>query len=334
VTGHARLQGRGARHLIEVESFGGPEVLRWVEAEIESPRERQVLVNVEAAGVNFADVLMRRGSYRRDQTLPFTPGIEVAGRVVESGAGASFEEGERVVALLENGGGYADMVIAPAERVYRIPEGLEPTVAAAVFIQGITASYAINRYGHVQPGEWVLVHAAAGGVGGFAVQLAKAAGAKVIATASSPAKLEVASTLGADEVLPADPATLVEAVRRATGTGCDVVVDGVGGALFEPSLASLRAHGRYVVVGAASQEPSNLDLRRLMPRALTVCGFLVVRVLDQDSAEPGRSLERLADLYRNGRIRVHASELPLAHAARAHELIETRKHTGKLVLIP
>jgi len=325
---------RRTRHLIEVDSFGGPEVLRWVEAEVDPPAAQQVLIQVEAAGVNFADVLMRRGGYRRDQDLPFTPGIEVAGCVLASGTDASFEEGERVVAFLEHGGGYADLVVAPADRVYRLPEGLEPAVAVAVFIQGITALYAIHRYGRVQPGEWVLVHAAAGGVGGLAVQLAKAAGAKVLATASSPAKLEVASAHGADEALPADPATLVDAVRHATGSGCDVVVDGVGGALFGPSLASLRAHGRYVVVGAASQQPSELDARRVMPRALTVCGFLVVRVLEQDPAEPGRSLERLAQLYRDGLLRIESTELPLRNAARAHELIETRRHSGKLVLVP
>jgi NADPH:quinone reductase len=322
------------RHAIEVNEFGGPEVLHIAVAELAPPGPEQVLVEVEAAGVNFADVLMRRGSYRRDQALPFTPGIEVAGRVVASGAGVSVGEGERVVAFLEHGGGYADLVLAPADRVYRVPDGLEPTVAAAVFIQGITASYAIQRYGRVQPGEWVLVHAAAGGVGGLAVQLAKAAGARVIATASSAAKLEVTSAHGADEVLLADPATIQESVRKATGSGCDVVVDGVGGALFEPSLASLAAHGRYVVVGSASQTPSDLDARRLMPRALTICGFLVVRVLDQDPAEPGRSLERLADLYREGLLRVELSELPLAKAAQAHELIEARRHTGKLVLVP
>src|SRR5712691_3030909 len=295
---------RRTRHLIEVDSFGGPEVLRWVEAEVDPPAAQQVLIQVEAAGVNFADVLMRRGGYRRDQDLPFTPGIEVAGCVLASGTDASFEEGERVVAFLEHGGGYADLVVAPADRVYRLPEGLEPAVAAAVFVQGITALYAIHRYGRVQPGEWVLVHAAAGGVGGLAVQLAKAAGAKVLATASSPAKLEVASAHGADEALPADPATLVDAVRHATGSGCDVVVDGVG---------------------AASQQPSELDARRVMPRALTVCGFLVVRVLEQDPAEPGRSLERLAQLYRDGLLRIESTELPLRNAARAHELIETRR---------
>jgi NADPH2:quinone reductase len=322
------------RHVIKVERFGGPEVLQLVEEELGPPGPRQVLIRVEAAGVNFADVLMRRGSYRRDQALPFTPGIEAAGRVVTAGDGVQLQEGEPVVAFLEGGGGYADLLIAPAERVYRLPEGLGPAATAALFIQGITAWYAVHRYGCVQPGEWVLVHGAAGGVGGLAVQIAKAAGASVIATASSPEKLAIAARHGADEVIAADPDAISDAVRNAAGAGCDVIVDGVGGSLFESSLAALCAHGRYVVVGAASQEAAPLDVRKLMPRALTVCGFLVVRVLDKDPSEPGRTLQHLADLQRRGALRVESTPIPLKDVARAHELIDQRKHTGKLVLVP
>jgi NADPH:quinone reductase len=323
-----------ARHVIKVARFGGPEVLQLVEEEIGPPGPRQVLIRVEAAGVNFADVLMRHGSYRRNQAIPFTPGIEAAGRVVAAGDGTQLKEGEPVVTFLEGGGGYADLLIAPEERVYRLPDGLETDAGAALFIQGITAWYALHRYGRVQAGEWVLVHAAAGGVGGIAVQLAKAAGARVIATASSAPKMEIASRNGADEVVAPDPQAIANAVRTAAGGACDVVLDGVGGSLFEPSLAALGPHGRYVVVGAASQEAAPLDVRRLMPRALSVLGFLVVRVLEQDPAEPDATLRHLADLRRQGGLRLDITSVPLHDAVRAHRLVEERRHTGKLILVP
>jgi len=316
--------------VIKIDRFGPPEVMQLVREPLPEPSPGQVLVAVDAAGVNFADTLMRRGEYRRDQALPCTPGIEVAGRVV-SGDGAP-APGARVVAFLEDGGGYADHVLAPAHRVYPIPDDVDPVQAAAVFLQGVTAWYALHRFGRVREGDCVLVHAAGGGVGGLAVQLAALAGARVIATASSEEKLRLAQEHGA-QALVADPAALTGEVRAlAGGGGCDVVIDGVGGDLFAPSLAALAKGGRYVVVGAASQQPATLDVRRLLPRPQAVAGCIVAGVLTESPEEPASTLDRLFELLLRGELRLALTDFPLEQAAEAHRLIEARAHAGKLVL--
>lgn len=319
------------RRVIKVNRFGPPEVMQLLREPLPEPSAGHVLVAVDAAGVNFADTMVRRGEYRRDQTLPCTPGIEVAGRVLSGDAGPA--PGARVVALLEDGGGYADHVLAPANRVYPIPDEIDSTQAAAVFLQGVTAWYALHRFGEVQQGEWVLVHAAGGGVGGLAVQLGLVAGARVIAAASNEEKLRPAREHGAQATLVADPPALAGEVRELTsGRGCDVVIDGVGGDLFAPSLAALAKGGRYVVVGAASQQPATLDVRRLLPRTQRVAGFIVAGVLARSPEEPHRALERIFELLRRGELRLAVTEFPLERAAEAHRLIEARVHTGKLIL--
>src|SRR6516164_8363591 len=179
--------------------------MRLVQQALPAVGSDDVVIRVEAVGVNYADVLMRRGTYRRDQELPLTPGVEVVGRLEESlpGLGA----GTRVAAFLAGGGGYADRVVAPRRSVWPLRDDVDSTDAVAVLIQGLTASFALHRFGEVAAGDWVLVHAAAGGVGGLAVQLAKLAGAHVVATASSERKAAAAAELGTDAAIVADPDT-------------------------------------------------------------------------------------------------------------------------------
>jgi NADPH2:quinone reductase len=318
---------------VRLVEFGGPEVMELVEEPTPVPAPGDVVIEVEAVGVNFADTMVRRGEYRRRQSLDFTPGFEVAGRISASEHRGPFAPGTPVVALTDDGGGYADRVLVPRERVFALPDGVDSVTAAAVFVQGVTAAFALERYGRTKPGETVLVHAAAGGVGGIAVQLAKLAGAHVIATASTPAKLAIAAGHGADEVVLGVPDSLAgELLDRTSGRGCDVVVDGVGGPLFEPSMKALADRGRYVVAGSASQEPAMIDVRRLMPRAQTVSGFIVAQVAKEDAAEPSRTLNRLCEMVGDGRLRLDLHVLDLADAAEAHRRIETRAQTGKLVL--
>jgi len=315
------------------DEFGEPEVMRLVQQALPAVGSDDVVIRVEAVGVNYADVLMRRGTYRRDQELPLTPGVEVVGRLEESlpGLGA----GTRVAAFLAGGGGYADRVVAPRRSVWPLRDDVDSTDAVAVLIQGLTASFALHRFGEVAAGDWVLVHAAAGGVGGLAVQLAKLAGAHVVATASSERKAAAAAELGTDAAIVADPDTLAERVTAATGgERCRVVVDGVGGALFDPSFAVLAAHGRYVVVGAAGREPSLLDVRRLMPRNQQVAGFILARVLERHPEEPLATFDRLLGLVHDGRLRTRVATLPLEQAAAAHWALEARDVIGKLVLVP
>lgn len=319
------------RRVVKAGRFGEPEVLRIVEERSPEPGPGEVLVAVEAIGVNWADVLMRRGAYRRDQELPCTPGLEAAGRVEAAGEGVALPVGTAVAVFVEEGG-YATRLVAPARQVVPLPPGVAPEQAAGLLVQGITAWYALHRYGRVEAGETVLVHASAGGVGGLAVQIAKAAGARVVATASTAAKVEVALARGADAAVESRPEELVERVRAVAPGGVDVVLDGVGGPLFAPSYAVLGRGGRYVVLGQASGEPSTLDVRRLMPRGQAVCGFIVRNVLDADPTEPGHALRELLALLSAGALELELTVLPFDEVAEAHRRMESRERTGKLVL--
>ncbi|MBS1893892.1 MAG: zinc-binding dehydrogenase [Actinobacteria bacterium] len=320
------------RRLIALERFGGPEVMRWVEADAPAPGPDEVAVAIEAIGVNFGDTMVRRGEYRRDQPLDFTPGFEAAGRVVEDPSG-ELAPGTRVIVFNDNGRGYADLLVAPRHRVFAVAEDIDPTVLAAIFIQGTTAWYSLHRFGYVAPGDWVLVHAGAGGVGGLAIQLAVAAGARPIATASTEAKLEIARGHGAEHAILADPDTLAARVRELTdGHGADVVVDGVNGPLVAPSLKAMAFHGRYVVCGAASQTAGTMDTRALMPRNQSIAGFVTARIIDRDPAEPRRAIDAVLDAWRADDLRPEVTVLPPAEVVRAHEMLEDRAHTGKIVL--
>lgn len=317
-----------------LDAFGPPDVLRLAERDTPRPGPGEVLVAVEVAGVNFADTMIRRGEYLRDQPLSMAPGSEVVGRVEAAGPGTSLPPGTRVAGWIEAGGGYAEHVIVPEHRAYAVPDDLPAGAIAAVFLQGTTADYSVDLYGRMAPGETVLVHAAAGGVGGLAVQLARLAGGRVLASASTAAKREVAREHGADVLIDSsDPAAVTAQVLEATdGRGVDVVVDGVAGPLFEPSMRALGFRGRYVIAGAASQQPAMLDARRLLPRAQIVCGFILARINERDPEEPSRSLLRLCGLVREGRLRPRYDVLPLSEAPEAHRRIEERRHVGKLVL--
>lgn len=315
-----------------LDRFGGPEVMRWAEGPVPARGPDEITIAVEAIGVNFADTMVRRGEYRRDQPLTFIPGFEVAGRVLDGPAGGP-PPGTTVVGFTEHGGGYADTVVLPRDHVLTVADGVSPTDAAALFTQGVTAWYSVHRYGAVRSEDAVLVHAGAGGLGAFCIQLSAALGAHVIATASTPAKLEIARGHGAADAVIADPETLVAAVRERTGgRGATVIVDGVGGPLFAPSMRALAFNGRYVVVGSASQQPAMLDVRALMPRGQTVVGFVVARVMEEDPAEPQRAFDAVQQAWLDGTLRPRVEVLPHTEAARAHELIESRRLTGKLVL--
>jgi len=320
------------RRIVVIEQFGAPEVMRWAERPVPARGPDQVTVGVEAIGVNFADTMVRRGEYRRDQPLDFIPGFEVAGRVLESPPGGP-PPGTAVVAFTERGGGYADTVVVDSDHVFTVADGISSAQAAALFTQGVTAWYSVHRYGRVRAGESVLVHAGSGGLGALCIQLAVGAGAEAIATASSEEKRTIARGHGARISLPADPESLTAAVRAATGgRGADVVIDGVGGPLFTPSLRALAFSGRYVVVGSASQQPAQLDVRSLMPRGQTVVGFVVARVAEEDSSEPQRAFDEVQRRFAAGELRPAVTVMGTGDIARVHEQIEARTLTGKVVL--
>ncbi len=321
---------------ILVEEFGEPEVLRHTEVERPEPGEGEVLIEVHSSGVNYADTMRRRDQYVIRQDLPFTPGSEVAGVVSEVGPGVeNASVGDRVVTLLGTDG-YAEYAVAPAGNLIPIPEGLDFDTAAAIPLQGLTAYHVIKTSGQMAQGEAVLVHAAAGGVGTLAVQMAKLMGAGlVIATASSGEKLDLARSLGADVLIDYTEEDWPEKVREATGgRGADIILEMVGGDFLDKNLQCLAPWGRMVVFGAASGERGTIDAMALLKKNHSVTGFYLPQVMSlPDLFVP--SLREMMGWIGSGDLKLTlGTRYPLEKAAEAHADLEGRRTTGKLVLNP
>lgn len=320
---------------IRFQEYGGPEVLRLEDLPVPEPGPGEVLVKTAAAGVNYADTRRRLGAYVEPTPLPWVVGSEVAGTVVKLGPEVTgVQEGQRVMALTA-GGGYAEYTVIAARALLPIPQQLSFVQAAALPLQGLTAYYLLTLSGRLQPGESVLVHSAAGGVGTLAVQMAKLLGAgKVIATASTPAKLEFACSLGADVQIDYTKEDVVSKVREATnGKGADIILDGVGGQVFEQSVRSLAAFGRLIVFGLASGQMVELNPVRLMARNQSVVGFY----LGQMMARPEQlrpAMDVIAGWLAEEKVRLMIGHVfSLEEAAKAHRQLEGRETTGKVVLL-
>jgi len=319
---------------VRISRFGGPEVLELVEVDAPVPAADQLLIDVDSAGVNYADTHQTEDSYLAPQTLPLIPGGEVVGRIH-----AGPRAGERVVALLAGAGGYAEQAVAHPATTFAVPDSVSDGVALALVLQGTTAWHLLRTSTHLQPGESVVVHAAAGGVGSLAVQLAKQWGAgRVIATASSPAKRELAERLGADVAIDVSQTSSAEQVRDLLveangGHKVDVVLEMTGGHVFDGSLAALAPLGRLAVFGMASRTPpAPIEPARLMGTSRTVTGFWLVHALRRPGGL-GPAMDELFSLVRAGRLHPVVGEtLPLAQAKRAHEDLLARRTTGKVVL--
>jgi NADPH2:quinone reductase len=315
-----------AMRAVVITDFGGPEVLRLVEDHPDpEPGEGQVLVKVSRAGINFADTHARENSYLASYELPLIPGTEVAGEA----------DGRRVVALTGTGG-YAEYVAAPREAVFPLPDGVSDGAALAIIVQGLSAWHIIRTSGRLAEGESVVVHAAAGGVGSLAVQLAKRYGAgRVIATASSEEKRALALELGADAAVDPNAEDLAAALREANGGAkVDVVLEMAGGRVFDQSMRALAPFGRLVTYGLASREPNQVSNGGLMRRSQAVVGFWLMHCFGRPGmvAEP---LEELFGLVADGSLRVVEGEVyGLSEARRAHEEMQARRTSGKLVLDP
>ncbi|MCW2133523.1 quinone oxidoreductase family protein [Arthrobacter sp. VKM Ac-2550] len=317
---------------IVAEAPGGPEVMQLQEVRIPTPGPGQLLVKVAAAGVNFIDTYQRSGVYK--VRFPFTPGSEIAGTVEACGEGVTgFANGDRV-ATSEARAGYAQYALMDADGALPVPDGVSDETAAAIPLQGMTAHYLVNSSFKVQSGQTVLTHAGAGGVGLVLTQLLKAKGARVITTVSTDEKEELAREAGADEVLRYDG--FAEQVRELTGgTGVDVVYDGVGKDTFEGSLASLRTRGTLVLFGGASGQVPPFDLQRLNAAgSLFVTRPKLADHLLTAEERRWRSEELFAAVLDGSlKMRVGAS-YPLSEAGQAHSDLESRRTTGKLLLIP
>src|SRR4051795_6572182 len=251
---------------IQIEAFGGPEVLRLTEVPVPRPGDGEVLIRVTRAGINFADTHQRHDQYVAKQELPMIPGGEVAG--------VREDTGERVVALCGHGG-YAEYATAPGSLCFPIPDGIDDGTALALLVQGLTAWHLYRTAGRVQPGETVVVGSAAGGVGSLAVQLGRGMGAgRVIATAGSEERRALAVELGADVAVDGDADGLADRLVEANhGEKVDVVLETSGGKVFDQSLEALAPFGRLVVYGISSREQNEVRTGRLLRRSHTIAGF-------------------------------------------------------------
>jgi NADPH2:quinone reductase len=312
---------------IRIDEWGGPEVLELVEdAPVPEPREGQVLVRVSRAGINFADTHARENSYLARYELPLIPGAEVAGTT---------EDGRRVVALVANGG-YAEYAVAPKAMTVPIPDGVSDGQALAILLQGLTAWHLYRTSARLEPGESVVVHAGAGGVGSLAVQLGRAFGAgRVIATASTEDKRRLALELGADAAVDVGAEDLAERLVAANGDRrVDVVLEMAGGRVFDASLKALAPFGRLVSYGIASRQPNEVATGALMRRSQAVIGFWLMHAIRRPEMVEG-PLHDLFGRVADGSLRVIEGETyPLSETRRAHEDLQARRTSGKLLLDP
>jgi NADPH2:quinone reductase len=313
---------------IEITEFGGPEVLAVAELPEPRPGPDEVLIEVSRAGVNFADTHTTENSYLSEVVLPIVPGVEAVGQD---------QHGRRVVAFMPDGGGYAQYAVADTGSVFEVPDDVDDATALAMVVQGASAWMLLRRTAPLRRGDSVVVHAAAGGVGTLAVQLARLWGAgRVIATASTEEKRELALELGADAAVEADAPDMTAALIEANGgDGVDVVLDMTGGRITDESVAALAPFGRLAFYGMASRRmPRPIPPTGLMSRSVTVGGMWLRHAMH----EPGLLAEAIDDLFElagKGDLNVVAGgEYPLTQARRAHEELRARQTVGKLVLDP
>ncbi|AHH96011.1 zinc-binding dehydrogenase [Kutzneria viridogrisea] len=312
---------------VQVTEFGGPEVLKVVDLPKPVPAQGQLLVRVDRAGINYADTHQAENSYLSQQSLPFVPGGEVVGHT---------EDGRRVVALT-TGGGYAEYALTVPQLAFDVPEAVSDADALALIVQGATAWHLLKTSARLVAGESVLVISAAGGVGSLAVQLAKLWGAgRVIGTASTQDKRDLAVSLGADVAIDAEPEGLVERIIEANnGSRVDIVLEMTGGEVFDASLSALASFGRLVAYGAASRETgSPVSPSKLMAHSKSVAGFW----LQDCFRRPQMMREAMADLFdlvAAGDLKPQlGGDYPLSEVVQAHLDIRSRKTAGKLILDP
>jgi NADPH2:quinone reductase len=319
---------------VQVAEFGDASTLELVDAEVPEPGKGEVRIEVRAAGINFADIMQRRGHYDGGPEPPYVAGLEVAGVVDAVGEGVGRSVGDRVVSMV-GAGGYAEYAVGDARSLLDVPEGMSFEEAAGFPVQFLTAHNCLHEWGGLEADETVLIHAAAGGVGTAAVQIADAAGARVIGTASTTEKLETARELGCDVGINYETEDFVERVHEETDYGVDLVLDGVGGDTTERSLDALAEFGRMVSFGAASGRPGRPPTNELLFGNKTVIGYHLGRAANRKPMKVMGAVPELTELLADGTLEVQLGHtFDLADAAEAHRFIEDRKSQGKVVLVP
>jgi NADPH2:quinone reductase len=310
---------------IQIEEFGGPEQLKLVDLPDPEPSDGMVVVDVSRSGINWADTHAIRNDYLAEQELPLVPGAEIAGTT---------PDGRRVAALINNGG-YAQKALVPEALLVPLPDEVSDEQAAGLLLQGLTAHALLHYCAHVEEGETVVVEAAAGGTGSLAVQLAKRAGAKVIGLASSEEKRKFAEGLGADATADSRADDLKEAILEANGGEKVDVVLHMSGTGFEDELGALGMLGRIVVFGNAARHPNELQTNYLLQSSKSVLGFWLVALVARRQDLVRSMIADLLGAVAGGDLEVSiGATYPLGEAARAHEAIQERGTSGKLLLDP
>ena len=310
---------------IQISEFGGPDVMKLVELPDPVPGDGEVLLEVSAIGINYADTHQTENSYLSAQTLPLVPGIEVVGT----------HGGKRYLASVSSGG-YAEKAVAHQAVTFSIPDSVSDEQALCMLVQGTTAWHLLTTMGHVQSGQSVVIHAAAGGVGTIAIQLAKLWGAQVIAVTSSDEKATLVRSLGADAVVDANSEDLARAIRAANGgKRVDLVLEMVGGTTFDQSLLALADFGKIITFGMASRTaPQPVHPGSLMHGSKTISGFWLANCFGS-KALMNDVIDDLFALISQGKLKpVIGEAYPLADAVGAHKAMLARETTGKIVLKP
>lgn len=317
---------------ISISQYGGPEVLKIADVQIKKPNEKQALIRVKMAGVNFIDIYQRRGTY--PVKLPFVPGLEGSGIVEAIGKDVkNVKPGDRV-AYVHEPGSYAEQVLVNAEHLIPLPSDLSFEQGAAFPLQGMTAHYLLHEFRKIKPNDTVLIHAAAGGMGLLLVQWAKHLGARVLGTTSTEEKAKIAKEAGADEVILYTKQDFAKEVKRLTnGSGVDLIIDGVGKTTFAGNLIAAALRGNIVIFGAASGPADPISPNVLMNHSLTVSGgSLFNYILSVEEL-----LERAKAVIKGiqeGWLKLRIDQaFPLDKAAEAHQKLEERKTSGKILLI-
>ena len=318
---------------VRLNEFGDVEVLKFEDTAEPNLRSHQVLIKVDSAGVNYADILRRGGNYPGPD-LPSSMGLEAAGTVAEVGSEVSgITVGQKVMAM--GPGGQAEYMAVNGNFVFPYPDSLEPVEAGGMPIVFLTSYHLLKTRGQMQPGHTVLVQAGASGVGTVAVQLAKAWGAKVIATASTQDKLDLCRSLGADVTINYTETDFEEAVKEETGgAGVELVLESVGGPVLEKSVRCVASYGRLVSYGNASQTPANLAASDITGANRTVIGFSIGRS-PQGSLDHQGAMAELFPMIADGKVKLIVDQvLPMSEVAKAHQHLSNRGTRGKVILIP
>jgi NADPH:quinone reductase len=323
---------------VQFNQYGTPDVLKLIETDIPHPRAGEVLIKIEAIGVNYSDTLRRRNKYFQATPLSYILGSEAVGKIVSVGESVSepYVIGTTILAILPFGGGYSEYVVAIAQYCVPLPPNIDAKTATAIFVQGSTAQLMISQVAQNLKDKTVLINASAGGVGSVLVQLAKLNGAKVIATSSSDDKLKVAKANGADEIINYSNPNWSEKVKQANdGKGVDIAFEMVGGDVYNETVKSLAQGGHLIIYGCASGVQGNVHPEYFVDENISQSGFNLAFYINTKIPVWQEALGTVIGLIAQGQLKISTPKtFALKNVGEAHRQIEARETTGKVVLIP